>query len=95
MFELIGRKYLPLSCAADRERDRVVLRLLDQVELTDRQERLQGARAILYLVQVKVNPVQTALSKWGQTLLGPGKRQPNLDSSRKLLGPCKIRPGTK
>ena len=37
---------------SDRERDRAVLHLLDQVELTDRQERLQGARAILYLVQV-------------------------------------------
>jgi hypothetical protein len=41
---------------SDRERDRAVLRLLDQIELTDRQERLQGARAILYLVQVKANP---------------------------------------
>jgi len=33
------------------EKVRGVLLLLDQIELTDRQERLRGARAILYLVQ--------------------------------------------
>lgn len=51
----------------DRERDRAVLHLLDQVELTDRQERLQGARALLYLAQGCWEECQSDAECWDWT----------------------------
>ena len=37
------------------ERSRAVLLLLDQLELWDKEERLRGARAVLYLAQVHLH----------------------------------------
>jgi len=44
----LGAQWLKMSSA---EKERAVLLLLDQIELWGREERLQGARAILYLAQ--------------------------------------------
>ena len=47
------------------ERSRAVLLLLDQIELSDREERLRGARAVLYLAQVAAH--QTFYHQLGPT----------------------------
>ena len=38
------------------EKSRAILLLLDHLELWDREERLRGARAVLYLAQVAIVP---------------------------------------
>ena len=44
----LGSQWLKMN---KEEKERVVLLLLDQVELWEREDRLRGARAILYLAQ--------------------------------------------
>ena len=44
----MGNQWLKMG---QGEKERVVLLLLDQVEVWEREDRLRGARAILYLAQ--------------------------------------------
>ena len=41
---------------SSKEKSRAILLLLDHLELWDREERLRGARAVLYLAQVGNEP---------------------------------------
>ena len=48
---------------APEEKSRAILLLLDHLELWDREERLRGARAVLYLAQVVNSVGETMISK--------------------------------
>ena len=51
----LSSRWLKMS---SQEKSRAILLLLDHLELWDREERLRGARAVLYLAQVKFFTVQ-------------------------------------
>ena len=49
----LSSRWLKMS---SKEKSRAILLLLDHLELWDREERLRGARAVLYLAQVGNEP---------------------------------------